>query len=287
MQGNRQAKAEWAVEGSLVAFPAVGGRKPRMLDGFYRPASKKGAPLMVWVHGMGSNFYRSALKKAFLEAAPVLGLGILSFNNRGAERGTEDETFRTCLLDLDAAVDFARCHGHKKIVFVGHSTGCQKIVYGQAVRRYSEVAGLALLAPSDDYAVLKRDLGRRFDAKVAWARKQVAANKGHAMVSGLYERFTATRFLSIADTRAAEANVFRYAGPLTQFRRVTCPLLAVFGEEEEFAAISPAEMLTVLRRTTRSTDFDEMLIPGTGHSFKECEMELALTVCAWAKELVR
>ncbi len=287
MQGNRQAKAKWAVKGSLVAFPAVGGRKPRMLDGFYRPASKKGSPLMVFVHGMGSNFYRSALKKAFLEAAPVLGLGILSFNNRGAERGTEDETFRTCLLDLDAAVDFARCHGHKKIVFVGHSTGCQKIVYGQAVRRYSEVAGLALLAPSDDYAVLKRDLGRRFDAKEAWARKQVADGKGDTQVSGLYERFTAARFLSIADPRATEANVFRYAGPLTQFRRVTCPLLAVFGEEEEFAAISPAEMLTVLRRTTRSTDFDEMLIPGTGHSFKECEMELALTVCAWAKELVR
>ena len=287
MQGNRQTKADWAVEGSLVAFSAVGGRKPRMLDGFYRPASKKGAPVLIFVHGMGSNFYRSALKKAFLDMAPALGLGILSFNNRGAERGTEDEKFRTCLLDLDAAVDFARRHGHEKIVFVGHSTGCQKIVYGQALRRYSEVAGLVLLAPSDDYAVLKRDLGRRFDDKVAWAKKQVALGLGHRLVAGLYERFSAERFLSVADTRAVEANVFRYEGSLTHFRRVICPMLAIFGEEEEYAAIPPAEMLARLQRMTRAPDFDEMLIPGTGHSFKECEMELALTVCEWAKDLAR
>ena len=110
MQGNRQAKTDWAVAGALVAFPAAGGRKDRMLDGFYRPAPKKNLPLLVFVHGMGSNFYRSALKKAFLEAAPALGLGILSFNNRGAERGTENENFRTCLSDLDAAAEFARRH---------------------------------------------------------------------------------------------------------------------------------------------------------------------------------
>ena len=60
-------------------------------------------PLLVFVHGMGSNFYRSGLKKAFLEAAPAHGLAVLSFNNRGAERGTEDEPFRMCLPDLDAA----------------------------------------------------------------------------------------------------------------------------------------------------------------------------------------
>jgi pimeloyl-ACP methyl ester carboxylesterase len=286
MQGNRQANMDWAVSGSLVAFPAAGGaRKPRMLDGFYRPAPKKHAPLLVMVHGMGSNFYRSALKKSFLETAPALGLGILSFNNRGAERGTEDEKFLMCLPDLDAAAEFAQRHGHRKVVFIGHSTGCQKIVYWQAKRRHPAVAGLILLGPADDYAVLARDLGRRFEAKVAWARAKVAGGKPEAQVSGLYERFTAARFLSVAGKQATEANVFRYGGGLTQFRRVQNPLLAVLGAEEEFAAIPPAEMLAILRRKTRSRDFDEWLIPGTGHSFKGCEAELAMAVCEWAREV--
>ena len=279
---------DWEVAGSLVAFPAAGPRGLHRLDGFYRPPpGRKQAPLLVFVHGMGSNFYRSALKKAFLEAAPATGLGMLSFNNRGAERGTEDERFGVCLRDLDAAAEFARRRGFRRIVLVGHSTGCQKIAYWQSRRRHPAVAGLVLLAPADDHAVLKRDLGRRFEAKVAWARRQVAAGRPEAPVAGLYERFTAARFLSLADPRATEANVFRYAGPLTHFRRLRTPLLAVFGENEEFAAIPPADMLALLRRKTRSVDYDEILVPAAGHSFKGCESELALSVCAWAREVSR
>ena len=285
MQGNRQATTDWAVEGALVAFPAAGGRKPRMLDGFYRPAPKKNAPLLAFVHGMGSNFYRSALKKAFLEAAPALGLGVLAFNNRGAERGTEDEKFLACLPDLDAAAEFARRRGHRKLIFVGHSTGCQKIAYWQAKRRHPAVAGLVLLAPADDYAQTRRDFGKRFEQKVAWAKRMVAAGKGDAQVAGLYERFTAARFLSLADLKHPEANVFRYAGTLAQFRRIQCPVLAVFGEQEEFAAIPPAEMLAILRRKTNAREFDDWLIPGADHGFHGCEAELALSVCQWVREI--
>ena len=169
-------------------------------------------------------------------------------------------------------------------MFVGHSTGCQKIVFWQAKRRHPVVAGLVLLAPADDYAATRRDLGARFERTVAWAKKKVAAGKGAAPVAGLYERFAAARFLSLANERAPEANVFRYAGALTQFRRVACPVLAVFGEEEEFAAIPPAEMLAILREKTRSRDFDDWLIPGANHSFKGGEAELALAVCGWARE---
>lgn len=287
MQGNQQTPGDWAVDGSLVAFPAAGRRKPRMLDGFYRPAPRRNAPLLVFVHGMGSNFYRSRLKKAFLEAAPALGLAVLSFNNRGAEGGTEDEPFRTCLFDLDAATEFARRGGHPQLLFVGHSTGCQKIVYWQARRRHPAVAGLVLLAPADDHAIIRRDLGRRFERKTAWARKMVAAGRGQAPVTGLYQRFTAARFLSVADPRRAEASVFRYAGALTQFRRITCPVLAVFGEQEEFAVIPPADMLAILRRKTSSRDFDDWLIPGADHGFHGAEVELALAVCQWGREIVR
>ena len=278
---------DWMVEGRLVSFPGRDGRGTRRLDGFYRPPKNPNPPLVVMVHGMGSNFYRSGLKKAFLEAAPALGLGVLSFNNRGAERGTQDESFGACLHDLDAAAEFARRHGHRELVLVGHSTGCQKIAYWQSRRRHPAVAGLVLLAPADDYAVTRRDLGRWFDKTVAWAQRQVADGKPDAPVAGLYETFTAARFLGLANPRATEAGVFRYDGPLTHFRRLRCPVLAIFGENEEFAAIPPAEMLSILRRKTRSVDFDDWLIPGADHGFHGCEAELALSVCQWAREIVR
>jgi len=293
MQANRPHKnevfpplvADWALDGILVSIPAAGSRGTvRRLDGFFRPVPQKNAPLLVFVHGMGSNFYRSAMKKAFLETAPPLGLGILSFNNRGADQGTEDEKFQTCLADLDAAAEFARRQGYKKIIWVGHSTGCQKVVFWQAKRNHPAVAGIVLLAPADDHAMMQKDFGNRFEKKIAWARKKIADGKGDALITVAYEKFTAARFLSVADPRHAEASVFRYAGNLTQFKRVRCPVLAVFGEEEEFAAIPPEEMLDILRKKTHSRDYAAWLIPDTGHSFKECEMELALAVCDWARE---
>ena len=67
------------------------------------------------------------------------------------------------------------------------------------------MAGIVLLAPADDYAVTRRDLGKRFEEKVAWAKKKVAAGKGDAHVTGLYERFTAARFLSLADREACRS----------------------------------------------------------------------------------
>ena len=280
--------AEWSAGGILVSFPAVEAAEThRFLDGFFIPGPNPRSPLIVFVHGMGSNFYKSTLKKAFLDVAPALGFAILSFNNRGAERGTEDEKFRTCLADLDAVVLFAKRHGFKQLVLVGHSTGCQKIVFWQAKRRCRMVKGLALLAPADDYNVLRRDLGCWFEAKVAWARKQKTEGRGDRLVPGLYERFTAERFLSVADPRREEANVFRYDGALTQFSRVKTPMMAVFGENEEFAVLNPSKMLDILTQKTKSTGFETRLIPETGHGFKQCEAAVAVTVCDWARELCR
>lgn len=270
----------WRAPGELITL-RVPEKTERFIDGFY--ISAESDTLLVFIHGMGSNFYRSMLKKAFLEAAPKFGLAMLSINNRGADRGTEDEPFRACLADLDATVAFARSEGFRRIVLIGHSTGCQKIAFWQAKRQAKDVA-LVLLSPADDNAILARDFGSRFEKKIAWARKCVADGKGDARLQAGYETFTAERFLSVADPRREEASVFRYAGPLTHFRRIRCPIVSVFGEAEEFAVLPPEQMLAILRSKTASKDFDDWLIPGADHSFHGCEMEIAAMTCLWAKE---
>lgn len=274
--------ADWRCTGELVSFATAPDRAGhiRRLDGFYRNAGPA-TPILLFVHGMGSDFYRSALKKAFLDAAPAVGFSVLSFNNTGAGIGTENEDFRRTLPDLDAALAFARRRGHRTAVWVGHSTGCQKITFWQERRAPFGRTALALLAPADDHAIVRAQLGRRFDARVDWARRQVAAGRPETPVPGIYERFGARRFLSVADPRQTEAGLFRYDGPLTRFRRLTCPVLAVFGAEEEFAPLPPAEMLAILARRTRSSHFDSWLIPETGHGFHGCSDALALAVSDW------
>jgi pimeloyl-ACP methyl ester carboxylesterase len=230
---------------------------------------------------MGSNFYRSGLKKAFLDMALAGGPAVLSFNNRGAERGTEDESFAGCLADLDAALRFGRAEGYRRFILAGHSTGCQKIVHYQARRQRTEVAGLVLLAPADDYAICRRDLGRRFGATVARARARVAAGRGREPVTGLHEVFSARRFLSIADRRRPEAAVFDYEGPMRAFRAIEIPVLALFGAREEFAVLPVAGMLDRLAALHPPGRVTTRAIPGADHGFHGRERRVAAVVRDW------
>ncbi len=270
--------------GALVTLAAT--RRLR-LDGFLVRPPRTTRTLLVLVHGMGSNFYRSELKKAFLDLAPAGGPAVLSFNNRGAERGTEDESFAGCLADIDAALRFGRKAGFRRFVLAGHSTGCQKIVHYQSLRRPADVVGLVLLAPADDFAICRRDLGRRFGATVARARARVAAGRGREPVAGLHEVFSARRFLSLADRRRAEAAVFDYEGPMRAFRAIGIPVLAAFGAREEFAVMPVARMLDRLAALHPPGRVTTRAIPGADHGFHGRERRVAAVVRDWLLSLSR
>ncbi len=270
--------------GDLVTLPVT--RRLR-LDGFLVRPRRPTRTLLVLVHGMGSNFYRSALKKAFLDLPRAGGPAVFSANNRGAEQGTEDETFSGCLADLDAVLRFGRAAGFRRFVLAGHSTGCQKIVHYQARRRAADVAGLVLLAPADDFALCRRDLGAAFIRTVARARALVKAGRGRERIAGLHQMFSARRFLSIADRRRAEAAVFDYEGPMRAFRSLRVPVLAIFGSREEFAVMSVGAMLDRLVALHPPGRVTARLIPRADHGFHGLEPAVAHLAARWIAGLTR
>ena len=286
----RPVSRDWRQAGALVAFPAKG----RRLDGFLSRGEKRQPVLLVLVHGMGGDFYHSALKKELMVRAPSAGCDMLSFNNRGSGEGVRTERFSDCLADLDAALAFGRREGYRRFVLAGHSTGCQKIAYFQGRRQDSSIEALVHLAPGDDYAIVRRDMGARALTRLAgWARGRVAAGRGEVPVpsgKGLPEMcagFSARRFLSIADARQIEAGLFGYDGPLRLFSRLTLPMQVLFGDKEEFACRPPAEMGDILRQKTASTHFRFSLIPGADHGFHGKERETAGAVYAFVRSLSR
>lgn len=270
--------------GSLVTLPVPGRLR---LDGFLVRPPRRARTLLVFVHGMGSNFYRSALKKAFLDLARGGGPAVLSFNNRGAEGGTEDEPFAGCLADIDAALRFGRAAGFRRFVLAGHSTGCQKIVHYQARRRAEDVAGLVLLAPADDFAICRRDLGPAFARTVSRAQSWVKAGRGRERIAGLHQPFSARRFLSIADRRRAEAAVFDYGGPMRDFRSLRTPVLALFGSREEFAVMPAGAMLDRLAAMHPPGRVTTRVIPGADHGFHRREASVAAVAAGWIAGLAR
>jgi pimeloyl-ACP methyl ester carboxylesterase len=272
-------KQHSSIAGQLVTLP-LPGKKKRHLDGFWThgkgPRAKR--KLLIFVHGMGSNFYKSKFKKAWMRLGPARGVDVFCFNNRGCEELVADEKFSDCLADIDAALAFARSEGYQEIYLLGHSTGCQKITYYQHKRKPRDVAALILTAIGDDLAIARRDLGKDYPRWLKRARELVAEGQGDTRLPPKCLGFTARRFLSAVDPRSIEANLFRLDGELRIFRRLTLPVLAVFPEEEQYACIPVREAGQKLAAATRSTRFGEIHIPRADHSFHG-EEEVCVKAC--------
>lgn len=275
-------RTEWV--GRLVSMP-VHASTEVWLDGFWGVGEKRRGILLIFVHGMHSNFYRSRLKKELMARCTACGCDVLSFNTRGADGAVVNERFEDCLADLDAAIHFGQTHGYRRFIFLGHSTGCQKITYYQARRKHPQVDGLVLLAPGDDYAIARKDAGPVFERLVEKAHRLVRKGRGDVLMPPQCLGFSARRYLSIADPSSTEAKIFDYDGALFHFRQVICPILLLFGSAEEYACLPVETMHDILRKASRSVQFDDRIIPGADHGFHGCETETVRHILAWVASL--
>lgn len=267
------------IQGALVTFPARGLDRP--LDGFLACGPRRARRLLIFVHGMHSNFYRSEFKKELMRQGPARGVDVLSFNNRGAELGVETERFADSLHDLDAAIAFGRSRGYRRFVLMGHSTGCQKITYWQFRRRRRSVEALVLAAIGDDLAIFRRELGRRFFQRLETARRWRSQGWKNRPMPDDCKRFTAQRFLSVAEARQIEARLFDFDGPMREFAAVRTPILALFPEREEYACLPVPEMMRRLAARTRSRRFTAALVRGANHGFKGAERRAVAATLEW------
>jgi len=258
-----RAASETMLSGSLVSFP-VGRHR---LDGFWRAAEPRRKTLLIFVHGMHGRFYGSRMKDEILGLADRGPADALSFNNRGSGQDVETERFSDCRADLDAALAFGRRRGYRRFFLAGHSTGCQKCLYYADRARRPDVRGLILLAPCDDYAIVRRDLGEKYAARVRAARARVAAGKGGDRMPPDCRTFGAQRFLSVADRTKTEAALFDYDGPMRAWRRMPIPVLVLFGAREEYAVLPPREMIRRLAESAATPDFEGVVLSGADHGF--------------------
>ena len=243
--------------------------------------SHKPRPTVLLVHGMGGNFYRSSLKKEWLRQAGRYGFDVLTCNNRGSDRAVVFERFENCVADIEATLAVGRRLGYRRFVLLGHSTGCQKVTLYQSRRQNPDVCAVALAAPADDLAICRRALGKRYDYWLNHARKLVRQGKGKTLLPMLYEKFSARRFLSIADPKSIEAQLFNYGGSLRHFARIRCPVIAFLGTREEYACRPVAEMGAILRTTTRAPNFHFFAVPSGDHGFHGHEKTTVQRALCW------
>jgi len=258
--------------------------------GFLIPGKKK--KLIIGIHGMSGNFYRNILVR-MSSSFTNQGWGILLVNTRGHDSmarciirkgkktekkclGTIYEKFEDSFYDIQAAVNIAYQLGYKRIILLGHSTGCQKIAYYIYRTKDKRVNSLILLAPGDDYNINKKSLGKKWSSLAEKAKKLMQQKKESQLLELFPEFFfSAQRFNSVSDLKRIESRLFNYEGNLKEFSAITPPIIALFGSADEHLVKPANKCLSLLKKKTGSKSLKTIIIKDADHGFKDHEKETA------------
>ncbi|MFA5125439.1 MAG: DUF1749 domain-containing protein [archaeon] len=274
--------------GELIEFKT---KDNLTIHGFLKKSREGNKKLIIHIHGMCGDFFRFPLtwvlskkiektdKDIFL--INTRGTGLITRFFKGKKRkliGTANEKFEESIYDIDAAIKTGKELGYKEFILSGHSTGCQKISYYQEKKKNNKVKALLLLAPGDDYNLAKTKLNKKFKKAVLMAKKMVSKGKGEKQMPEWVTPYSAKRFLSYADTKNIECNLFNYSGELKVFSKIKEPILVVFGTKEPKTDKTPKEMLELLRKKTNSKILITVEIKGAKHSFNGFEEQTSKTI---------
>lgn len=257
----------------------------------------------IFLHGLTGNLFSRS------DIAGELAKGdtaCLMFNNRGhgyvsplrhiddrkakSLGGTTHEIFTDCRDDIAGAVTFTRSRGAQRIVLVGHSTGCQKIVWYLAGTPSKDVRAAVFLAPLSDYSGIRK---ATTPASYGAMRQQVetlAAHDPHAIVPDtllpIPPLADAQRWLSLYTPESKE-EIFTYASNQTPrtLRKTSIPMLAVFASGDDYAD-RPAEQLAAWFRAARpKRPIDTLVVDAPNHGFKGKAKPVARVIRKWIRAI--
>lgn len=272
------------------------------LDGlwFFVPKSKQ---TIIFIHGLGGAMFWPNLVYRMADNKT----SVLTFNNRGHDKisslrrvdkkgktskvlaGAAHEVFTDCVDDIQGAVNFCKKQGFRKIILVGHSTGCQKVAYYLAkTKNQKQVTKVILLCPISDYADAITFNKRLVKKAEAVARRLVKAGKKYQLLSPEIwpQLHDAQRFLSLF-TPDSKEEIFCYATPSRQpttLQKVAVPILLVFAERDEYLDRPLLEIVRWFEAKLAGKNIVIKIIEGASHSFAKRERVIINAISRWVEK---
>lgn len=262
----------------LVRYEATDGTE---LCGFLSGGRKKRC--VIYLHGLGSNGYRSRMIPALAEASEKKRCGFFSINTRGHDvHGSTTEIFAETLHDIRGAIRFLKSRGVRTVFLVGHSTGANKIAY--FLQRRIQIRGVRIksavyLAPGDDIGIQKKLLGPkqyRKMQKLAAGLRRNHPDKIMPVKNLNYLPSTSASYHSLFGMKnRMDQFPFRSLFPSVKWKRLTrtkIPAAILLGAEDEFLPASPKAIRDFFAK--HYPQIPVLSVPGANHSFQGKEKQM-------------
>ncbi|PHH50793.1 UPF0613 protein PB24D3.06c [Ceratocystis fimbriata CBS 114723] len=181
----------------------------------YESGSQDAENAIIVIGGLGGGPHTLGVARKISDTllnAPELSYSLFEIRMRSSFNSYGHSSLQQDAADISALVDYLRLIGRKKIVLLGHSTGCQDIMmYNKLKDKVTSVDGFILQGPVSDrqafmYVTVKPEEMETYKKAIIYARNKDAEGKGlewmpRSMMPEVMRDtpFTVYHFLSLVD----------------------------------------------------------------------------------------
>ncbi len=281
----------------------------RLMGVHYEPESKNVAVLAI--HGMSGNVVENYFCHVLGKNLSDNGIGFIYSHNRGYNHindiatsqlqekggyktvriGVSYEIFDDCLIDIDSWIEEVKKLGYKNIVLMGHSLGCNKVIYYFSQRKQKNVIGVILASPPDMVGQLKPEYQPNKEELFNEAKENVKNGESRKLLSKMlwdWYNLSSQTFLSLftEGNNADNLPVTRNPEEWLQLASINVPIIAFMGEYDDIAIRGLSEDLELIKsKATGTSNFTQTVIPKASHVYDGQEDIVAKVILNWVKNL--
>ncbi len=194
------------------------------------------------------------------------------------------EIFEDCIYDIDLAIKTAKDKGYKRIILLGHSYGCNKVIYYYYKKRPNilgiifasapDMAGSHLAIQEDEYKQLLKE-----------AKQNIDNNKPTKLLNKMIEDYmymSSQTYYNWYNENSELNNLPVISNPehWEQFETINVPVLTFSGSKEEEYYL---KLDLLKKKAINCKDFEYKIIDNTGHTYKNKENEIGNLILDWIK----
>lgn len=261
-------------------------------------SSKKDICVIV-IHGMCGTIIDNYFATVWGKNLSENNIGLIYEHNRGhsiendlvkkdgsfIRCGCMYEIFEDSIYDIDLAIDVAKKKGYKRIILLGHSYGCNKVIY-YYYKKYPNIIGM-ILASAPDMVGIHKSNQENYSELLSEAKKNINNGNEDKLLSEKIEGYmymSSKTYYNWYKEGSELDNLPIIANPTewVQFSSIDVPLLTFSGEnEEEYYK----ELELLKKKATNCPNFSNYIINDTGHTYKGKETEISNLILNWINKL--
>ena len=250
---------------------------------------------VICIHGMCGTIIDNYFATVWGKLLAKKDIGFIYEHNRGhsiendivmkdgsfKRCGCMYEIFEDCIYDIDLAIQTAKEKGYKRIILLGHSLGCNKVIY-YYYKKHPNILGMILASAPDmieSHLLIEPD----YEELLKEAKENIDKNQPTKLLHKMIEDYmymSSQTYYNWFHKNSNLNNLPIISNPKNweQLETIDVPILTFSGSKDEDYYLH----LDLLKeKATNCKNFEYQIIENTGHTYQEKELETGTLILNW------